>query len=165
VYGASKLAGEREALALGPRAAVVRTSWVCGEHGSNMVSSVLRLAAEKAGQKGALAFVNDQRGHPTFAADLAPLLRRLAVDRRSGLVHATNQGEVSWYGFAQQVLSAAGYDPGMVRPISSAELDPPRPAARPANSVLENAVLRAAGIPLLREFHQPLHDLVSRLQA
>jgi dTDP-4-dehydrorhamnose reductase len=164
VYGASKLGGEREALALGPGAAVVRTSWVCGEHGSNMAATVLRLARDRVGQKGALAFVDDQRGHPTFTADLAPLLRRLALDRRSGLVHATNQGEVSWYGFAQQVLSAAGYDPGMVRPITTAELDPPRPAPRPANSVLDNSVLRAAGIPLLREFHQPLTELVARLR-
>ena len=165
VYGASKLAGEGEALALGPAATVVRTSWVCGEHGSNMVRTVLRLAADRVGQLGSLAFVDDQRGHPTFTADLAPLLRRLALDRRSGVIHATNQGEVSWYGFAQQVLAAAGFDPGMVCPISSAELDPPRPAPRPANSVLDNAVLRAAGIPLLREFRQPLDDLVARYQA
>jgi dTDP-4-dehydrorhamnose reductase len=52
----------------------------------------------------------------------------------------------------------------MVRPISSAELDPPRPAPRPANSVLDNAVLRSSGIPLLRDFHQPLADLVTRLR-
>jgi dTDP-4-dehydrorhamnose reductase len=165
VYGASKLAGEGEALALGPSATVVRTSWVCGERGSNMVATVLRLAADRVGQLGALAFVDDQRGHPTFTADLAPLLRRLAIDRRSGIIHATNQGEVSWYGFAQQVLAAAGYDPGMVRPITTAELDPPRPAPRPANSVLDNAVLRAAGIPLLREFRRPLEELVARYQA
>jgi dTDP-4-dehydrorhamnose reductase len=164
VYGASKLAGEHEAQALGTHAAVVRTSWVAGEHGGNVVATVLRLAADRVGQKGALAFVDDQRGHPTFTADLAPLLRRLALDRRSGTIHATNQGEVSWYGFVQQVLAVAGYDPGMVRPISSAELDPPRPAPRPANSVLENFVLRADGIGLLREFRQPLADLVTALQ-
>ena len=164
VYGASKLAGEREALALGPRAAVVRTSWVCGEHGSNMVATVLRLAPEREGQEGALAFVADQRGHPTFTADLAPLLRRLALDRRSGLVHATNQGAVSWYEFIGDVLAAAGYDRAMVRPITTAELDPPRPAPRPANSVLDNAVLRAAGIPLLRDYRAPLAELVARLQ-
>ena len=164
VYGASKLAGEREALALGPRAAVVRTSWVCGEHGSNMVATVLRLAPERAGQAGALAFVDDQRGHPTFTADLAPLLRRLALDRRSGVVHATNQGAVSWYEFVGDVLAAAGYERAMVRPITTAELDPPRPAPRPANSVLDNAVLRAAGIPLLRDYRAPLAELVARLQ-
>jgi dTDP-4-dehydrorhamnose reductase len=163
VYGASKLAGEREALVLGPRAAVVRTSWVCGEHGSNMVRTVLTLAQDKVGQHGALAFVNDQRGHPTFTADLGPLVRRLALDRRSGLIHATNQGEVTWYGFVQQVLGAAGYPTSMVRPISTAELDPPRPAPRPANSVLDNAVLKATGIPLLREFREPLAELVAVL--
>jgi dTDP-4-dehydrorhamnose reductase len=164
VYGASKLAGEREAMALGTRATVVRISWVCGEHGSNVVATVLRMARDHVGQKGALAFVDDQRGHPTFTADVAPLLRRLALDRRSGIIHATNQGEVSWYGFVQQVLGAAGYDPNMVRPISTAELDPPRPAPRPANSVLDNTVLRATGIPLLREFRQPLDELVAALQ-
>jgi dTDP-4-dehydrorhamnose reductase len=165
VYGASKLAGEGEARALGASAAVVRTAWVCGEHGSNMVRTVLGLATDRVGQVGALAFVDDQRGHPTFTADLAPLLRRLALDRRSGTIHATNQGEVSWYGFVQQVLASAGHDPAMVRPITTAELDPPRPAPRPANSVLDNAVLRAAGIPLLREFRQPLDELVARYQA
>jgi dTDP-4-dehydrorhamnose reductase len=166
VYGASKLAGEREALALGPRAAVVRTSWVCGAHGPNMVATVLRLAAERDGQAGSLAFVDDQRGQPTFTADLAPLLRRIALERRSGVVHATNQGAVSWYEFVGEVLAAAGHDRAMVRPITTAELDPPRPATRPANSVLDNAVLRAAGVPLLRDFRDgPLQDLVARLRA
>ncbi|MET0145982.1 MAG: dTDP-4-dehydrorhamnose reductase [Ilumatobacteraceae bacterium] len=164
VYGASKLAGEREAAALGTGAATVRTSWVCGEHGSNMVATVLRLASDRAGQEGALAFVDDQRGHPTFTADLAPMLRHLALDRRSGLHHITNQGVVSWYDFAVAVLGVAGYDASMVRPITTAELDPPRPAPRPANSVLDNAVLRAAGLPLLRDFLAPLGELVARLR-
>jgi len=159
VYGASKLAGEREAAAMGTRAAVVRTSWVCGEHGANMVKTILRLAAERP----SLAFVDDQRGHPTFTADLATTLRRLALDRRSGLHHVTNQGAVSWFEFARAVVTVAGRDPGMVEPISTADLDPPRPAPRPANSVLDNAVLRAAGLPLLRDFHHPLAELVERL--
>ncbi len=76
-YGRSKLAGEREA---GPEATIVRTSWVCGEHGANMVKTILRLA----GEHDQLTFVDDQRGHPTFTADLAPMLRRLALDRRAG---------------------------------------------------------------------------------
>jgi dTDP-4-dehydrorhamnose reductase len=159
VYGASKLAGESEAAALGAAAAIVRTSWVCGEHGANMVKTILRLAAER----DSLAFVDDQRGHPTFTADLAPVLRRLALDRRSGVHHATNQGAVSWFEFARAVVGAAGRDPAMVAPISTAELDPPRPASRPANSVLENAVLAASGLPLLRDFREPLAELVGRL--
>ena len=163
VYGESKLAGEREALVLGGSAAVVRTSWVCGEHGANMVRTILRLLADGADTPGRLAFVDDQRGCPTFTADLAPMLRRLALDRRSGVHHVTNQGVVTWFEFAQAVAVAAGHDPAVVRPISTADLDPPRPAPRPANSVLDNAVLRTAGIPLLRDFHAPLAELVAAL--
>jgi dTDP-4-dehydrorhamnose reductase len=156
VYGRAKLAGEHAA---GPDATVVRTSWICGEHGSNMVRTVLRLAAES----DTLAFVDDQRGCPTFAADLAPMLRRLAVERRTGLHHVTNQGPVTWYEFARSIVAAIGKDPAMVRPISTAELVPPRPAQRPANGVLDNAVLREAGWPLLRDHREALADLVARL--
>ncbi|MGI9644192.1 MAG: dTDP-4-dehydrorhamnose reductase [Ilumatobacteraceae bacterium] len=155
-YGRSKLAGERAA---GPDAAVVRTSWVCGEHGDNMVALVLRLAAERP----ELAFVDDQRGCPTFTADLAPALRRIALERRSGIHHLTNQRAVSWYEFVREILAEAGRDPGLVRPISTADLDPPRPAPRPANSVLDNAVWRAAGLPPLRDHAEPLAELVARL--
>ena len=158
VYGRSKLAGEREA---GPEATIVRTSWVCGEHGSNMVRTVLRLAAEC----DTLAFVDDQRGCPTFPADLAPMLRRLALERRTGVHHVTNQGAVSWYEFVCSIVSAMGRDPAMVRPIRTVDLDPPRPAERPANGVLDNAVLREAGLPLLRDHRQPLAELVARLSA
>jgi dTDP-4-dehydrorhamnose reductase len=156
VYGRTKLAGEHAA---GPDATVVRTSWICGEHGSNMVRTVLRLAAEC----DTLAFVDDQRGCPTFAADLAPMLRRLAVERRTGLHHVTNQGPVTWYEFARSIVAAIGKDPAMVRPISTAELVPPRPAQRPANGVLDNAVLREAGWPLLRDHREALADLIARL--
>ncbi|MEI7753814.1 MAG: dTDP-4-dehydrorhamnose reductase [Actinomycetota bacterium] len=159
VYGASKLAGEREALALGPSAAVVRTSWVCGEYGNNMVKTIMRLAA----QHTELSFVDDQRGHPTFCADLAPMLRRLALDRRGGVHHITNQGGVSWFEFAQAVVQAVGKSPGMVSPIATADLLPARPAKRPANSALDNAVLRAASLPLLPDFRESLAALVSRL--
>ena len=163
VYGSSKLAGEREALVLGGSALVARTSWVCGEHGANMVRTILRLLAEGDDTPGRLAFVDDQRGCPTFTADLAAMLRQLAGDGRSGVHHVTNQGAVSWFEFAQAVAVAAGRDPAVVRPISTADLDPPRPAPRPANSVLDNAVLRTAGVPLLRDFHEPLAELVAAL--
>ena len=159
VYGASKLIGEREALALGPSATVVRTSWVCGQNGSNMVTTIIRLA----GQHTELAFVDDQVGHPTFTSDLAPMIRRLAVDRRSGIHHVTNQTPTTWYGFARDVVTAMGKSPDMVRPIATAELKPIRPARRPANSVLDNVVLRAAGIELLRDFGEPLRETVQAL--
>lgn len=157
VYGQSKLSGERLA---GPGSSIARTSWVCGEHGDNMVKLVLRLAADPTRQ---LAFVDDQRGCPTFTADLAPALRRLALDRRSGTFHLTNAGPVSWYEFVRDILAAAGHDPSRVRPIATADLEPPRPAPRPANSVLDNAAWRAAGLSPLRDFHEPLAELVARL--
>ena len=161
VYGRSKLAGEREVLSLLPGAAVVRSSWVCGRYGANMLKIVLRLA----GQPGQLRFVDDQRGCPTFASDLAAMLVQLAVARARGFIHVTNQGPTSWFGFARDVLTAAGQDPDRVVPIKTADLDPPRPAPRPANSVLDNAALRLVGVPLLVDYHDPLERTVKYLLA
>ena len=124
-----------------------------------MVRTIMRLADERP----ELAFVSDQIGHPTFTADLAPMIRRIAVDRRSGIHHVTNQTATSWYGFARDVVAAMGKNPDMVRAITTDELQPPRPAPRPANSVLDNAVLRAAGIPLLRDYGEPLRETVKAL--
>jgi len=156
VYGASKLAGERE---LDPGSTIVRTSWVCGYHGANMVKTILRLA----GEHDVLGFVDDQRGHPTFADDLASMIKRLAVERRPGTFHVTNQGVVSWYEFAREVLTATGQDPDRVQPVATADLRPARPAPRPANSVLDNAALRMSDIGLLDDFRVPLRRLVARL--
>ena len=156
-YGRSKLGGEQE---VDPGHAVARTAWVCGEHGSNMVKTVLKLA-----DRPELAFVDDQRGSPTFTADLAGALRLLAVERRPGTFHLTNQGAVSWYEFVQAILESAGHDPAKVRPIKTDDLDPPRPAPRPANSVLDNAAWRLSGLPLLPHYRESLDRLVARLTA
>jgi dTDP-4-dehydrorhamnose reductase len=158
VYGASKLAGERECP---PGATIVRTSWVCGAAGANMVKTALRLAAGR----GGLRFVDDQHGSPTFTADLAAALVTLATDRRPGVFHVTNQGETTWYGFVRAVLAAAGHDPGRVEPITTAELVPPRPARRPAYSVLDNAALRLSGLPLLPDWEDGMQRLVAVLAA
>jgi dTDP-4-dehydrorhamnose reductase len=158
VYGQSKLAGEHEAAAY-DQTLVVRLSWVCGRHGQNMVKTILRLARDHE----RLQFVDDQRGHPTFAADAAAMVRRLVPERRTGVFHVTNQGAVSWYEFARAVLEATGQDPDRVQPIATADLEPPRPAPRPANSVLDNAALRLAGVPLLAHYREPLDRLVAEL--
>lgn len=158
VYGRTKLGGESE---IDPGWAIARTSWVCGEHGQNMVKTLLRLAAGE----GEVRFVDDQRGHPTFAADLAPMVAKLAVERVPGVFHTTNQGAVSWFEFAREVFAAAGADPGRVAPISTAELDPPRPAPRPANSVLDNFAWRGHGFTESRDFREPLAELVRALTA
>lgn len=163
MYGRSKLAGEEEVRAGCPGAAVVRTSWVAGAGGRNMVRTVLDLLAADPARE--LAFVDDQRGCPTFTADLAPALRRLAASRLPGTYHVTNTGPTTWFGFVQAVLTAAGRDPGQVRPVATAELDPPRPAPRPANSVLDGVAWRLAGFAPLPHWTEPLERLVKELQA
>jgi dTDP-4-dehydrorhamnose reductase len=156
VYGATKLGGECE---IDPGWTVARTSWVCGAAGKNMVKTLLRLS----GERDTVSFVDDQRGHPTFAADLAVMVAKLAVERVPGTFHTTNQGAVSWYEFAQAVFSAAGHDPGRVQPIGTSDLDPPRPAPRPANSVLDNLAWRLSGFSPSRHFTEPLGELVATL--
>ena len=156
VYGASKLAGEQ---ALRDIDLTVRISWVCGFHGANMVKTILRIAAAQP----ELTFVNDQVGHPTFADDAAGMIVTLVEHEQQGIFHVTNQGAVSWHGFAQEVLRAAGLDPSRVLPVATTDLQPPRPAPRPANSILENAALAQAGFTLLDDFRIPLARLVQRL--
>jgi dTDP-4-dehydrorhamnose reductase len=157
VYGRSKLAGER---ALSPDDTVVRTSWVFGRHGRNVVKTVLALAADP---DRALRFVDDQRGCPTAAADLARVVRRLVAERRAGTFHVTNQGPATWLEFAREVVRLAGHDPERVQPITTAELG--RPAPRPPNSVLDNAALRLSGMPLLPHWREPLELVVKELGA
>jgi dTDP-4-dehydrorhamnose reductase len=154
VYGRTKWGGELE---LDPGSTVVRTSWVFGRHGANFVKTVLRLAAEP----GELRMVEDQRGCPTSAADLATVIRTLAVGRLPGVFHVTNQGATTWCQLARDILAVAGDDPARVVGITSGELG--RPAPRPANSVLDNAALRLSGIPLPPDHHDPLEQLVKEL--
>ena len=148
LYGRSKLAGERE---LPPDGLVVRTSWLVGRHGSNMVKTVLRLMNSDA----PLRFVADQRGSPTVAHDLARTLVSLSLERRSGLFHVTNQGTTSWFGFACAVVEAAGGDSSRVEPIATGDLVPPRAVPRAAElrarqrgpaAVGDGAAARLAGV-------------------
>jgi len=159
VYGRSKLAGEIAVAELGERGLIVRTSWVCGANGSNMVKTILR-AAEKYPR---LTFVDDQRGKPTFTIDLADALLTLAQRDDAGVMHVTNEGEVSWFEFCQDVLRFADLDPARVLPCTTDELQPPRPAPRPANSVLANTRFGEIGLPLLRDYRLPLEETIRDL--
>ncbi|HTO00234.1 MAG TPA: dTDP-4-dehydrorhamnose reductase [Microthrixaceae bacterium] len=157
VYGRTKLGGELE---IDPGWTIARTSWVCSAHGNNMVKTLLRVADGD----GDVHFVDDQIGHPTFAADLAAMVLRLGVERVPGTFHTTNSGVVSWFEFAQSVFTAAGHDAERVHPISTAELRPQRPAPRPANSVLDNAAWRFHGFEPARDFREPLAEVVQMLR-
>lgn len=154
VYGRSKRGGELE---VDPGWTIVRTSWLFGRHGRNIVKTILRLASEP----GELRFVDDQRGCPTSAEDLSPVLARLALGRIPGTFHATNAGPTTWYELARQVLLVAGADPSRVVAISSEALG--SPARRPASSVLDNAALGSCGIAPLADHREPLERLVKEL--
>ena len=157
VYGASKLAGEQQLDLTTDE--IVRISWVCGEHGANMVKTILRLAATNP----TLTFVDDQIGSPTFTSDAAPMIIEMATAGLAGIWHVTNQGSTSWFGFARDVLTCAGLDADRVIATTTKLLQPARPAKRPTNSVLENAKMRKANLSLLDDYHIPLQRLVDVL--
>lgn len=157
-YGESKLAGEKE---LDPGDLVVRTSWVVGRTGSNFVKTVLKMSRDGAPMR----FVDDQRGCPTIASDLASMLVTLSLERWRGRVHVTNQGPTTWFGFAREVVAFSGADAEAVQPIATSDLVPPRAARRPRNSVLDNAALRLSGVALLPDWRESTAKLVADLNA
>ncbi|MGH9047880.1 MAG: dTDP-4-dehydrorhamnose reductase [Acidimicrobiales bacterium] len=156
VYGATKFAGER---ACPPSATIVRTSWVAGDGGANFISAVLDLAR----RDGELRFVEDQRASPTFTPDLARAVVSLAADRRPGRFHVTHSGQASRFELARATLELAGQDPARIVAIATSELHPPRPARRPAYSVLDNAAFAAAGYEPLPPWRDSLGRLVGQL--
>lgn len=166
VYGRSKRGGELE---MDRAWTIARTSWVCSAVGNNMVKTVVKLAAER----DELTFVNDQKGNPTIAGDLAAKLIQLGVERVPGIHHVTNDagGGVTWYEFVQDILEAAGHSRDKVKPISTAAFlagrpaDAPPMATRPANSVLDNFALRESGLGALRDYREALAEVVAELQA
>lgn len=134
VYGKSKLMGEEFALRFCDRAFIVRTAWLYGYHGGNFVKTILK----NIGEKGSLKVVNDQRGNPTHANDLAHHILKLAVSEEYGVYHCTGNGECSWYDFAVKIVEMAGVS-GEIFPCTTEEF--PRPAPRPAYSSLGNMML------------------------
>ena len=156
VYGVTKLAGEQ---ACGDETTIVRTSWVAGFHGNNIVKTILRLAT--AGTP--MTFVDDQFGCPTLSADLAVALVGLAERTPGGVVHATNFGPTSWFHLARRVVASAGLDPEMVTPVRTADRLPAPPAQRPMYSVLDGTALEAVGVGPLPGWEEALDRLVHLL--
>jgi dTDP-4-dehydrorhamnose reductase len=139
VYGRTKLEGESLALAANQRTLVVRTSWLLSTTHRNFLTIILDKL-----NHGPVDVVDDQRGRPTFVDDLAPATLAAVDAGASGILHLTNQGETTWYGLARQIADLAGYEPGLVRPLSSDSMG--RPARRPLNSVLNSE--RLDGLPM-----------------
>ena len=147
VYGASKVGGELAVRTSGARHVIVRTAWVVSAHGNNFVKTMLRVGAERS----ELRVVDDQRGSPTSAADLAQALMTITLQlledeaAPTGTFHFSNAGATSWAGFATEIFrqsSLRGRASASVVPITTAEY--PTPAQRPANSLLSHAAIGAA---------------------
>jgi dTDP-4-dehydrorhamnose reductase len=152
-YGRTKGAGEWAVRAEAPDHLIVRTAWLYGACGPCFPKTIARVAADR----GGLDVVDDQVGQPTWTVDLADLVVRLvAAKAPSGTYHGTSSGSVSWRGFAQAVVAAAGMDPRIVQPTASAAFV--RPAPRPAYSVLGHGALRSIGI-------EPIGDWQERWEA
>ncbi|MET1075734.1 MAG: dTDP-4-dehydrorhamnose reductase [Umezawaea sp.] len=160
-YGRTKLAGEQRVLASWRRSWVVRTAWAYGASGANFVKTMARLEKER----DTVSVVDDQRGSPTWTRDLATGLVQLADFTTSGreptarVLHGTGGGDTTWYGFTRAIFEELGADPGRVRPCASTEY--PRPAPRPAYSVLSGGAWREAGLTPLRPWREALSAAVA----
>ena len=155
-YGASKRAGEEEALRL-PGSLVVRASWLFGRSGWNFIEAILKQA--EAGKKR-LAVVTDQTGRPTSTTDLSEAIAALLEAGASGVYHFANRGDVSWNEFAREILWRAGLRDVEVDATTAAALG--RPARRPAYSVLDTGKYeRVTGRPI-RSFREPLAEYIDR---
>lgn len=166
VYGASKEGGEQAVRTGNPRHVILRTAWVVSTHRANFLKTMLRLGAERE----ELRVVADQRGCPTFAADLAAAVRtvtlRLAGDESAptGTFHFVNAGEASWAEFAAAIMESAkarGAKGAKVVPITTAEF--PTPARRPANSRLVTGRLRAEYGIVTPDWHVSLGSALDEL--
>jgi dTDP-4-dehydrorhamnose reductase len=143
-YGRTKLAGEAAVAAANPRHHVVRSSWLFGTGGRNFVETMLSLAAEQ----GQVVVVRDQVGSPTYTGHLAAGLVRLPDWQVYGLRHMAGAGQCSWYEFALEIFEQAGVE---CHVLSCTTEEFPRPAPRPAHSVLATELDGAIELPHWRE--------------
>jgi dTDP-4-dehydrorhamnose reductase len=153
-YGRTKLAGERAVAELLPGSGyVVRTAWLYGAHGPNFVRTMIGLEQDRA----AVDVVDDQRGQPTWAIDVAGQVIALARSQApAGVYHATSSGETTWFGLAREIFRLLGADTARVRPVTSGAY--PRPAPRPAYSVLGHGAWARAGIKPIPDWRLRLHE-------
>jgi dTDP-4-dehydrorhamnose reductase len=151
-YGRTKLAGEQAVRTLHPEAGyVVRTAWLYGAHGPNFVATMIRLERERT----TVDVVNDQRGQPTWTADVAAKITELGASQaRAGIYHATSSGEATWFELTREIFSLLGADASRVRPVTTSAF--PRPAPRPAYSVLGHDGWAGTGIEPIGDWRDSL---------
>lgn len=152
VYGKSKYAGEAFVTFLLNKFYIIRTSWLFGYGGKNFVDTIINLTYEK----DELCVVNDQVGCPTYASDLAGAISELIETPFFGIYHITNDGCCSWYEFAKSIITTAGIKGKKITPTETKNF--PRPAKRPAYSVLKNNFLKLKGLKPLRHHKKALEE-------
>ncbi len=184
VYGWSKLLGERLVMEQNPRTFILRVAWLYSARRKNFVKTMLRLA----GEREEIRVVHDQRGTPTYVGDVARQIERLIETEAYGLYHCTSQGSCTRFEFAVEIFRCAGYEveidpngpvrlipnpksltpnpqdlrPITLRPVTSAEF--PTPARRPANSVLENFMLKVQGMDIMPHWKESLKAQIPKIK-
>lgn len=156
-YGRTKLAGERAAIATHPKGAkIVRTQWLYGPRGKHFPGTIRELARTRK----ELKVVNDQFGSPTTTLELAPALWDVLLRAEPGVWHAACEGSCSWFDLAVATLELSGVTGVVVRPCATADF--PRPAQRPAYSVLDCSRLAALRGATLAPWKQALAQFLAK---
>lgn len=168
VYGASKEAGEQAIRSAAARAVILRTAWVVSRHRANFIKTMLRVGAERP----VLRVVDDQRGCPTSAKDLAEASAKIALrliedgTAPTGTYHFVNGGDTTWCGLARHVFETAAQSGGPAPKVEAiVTADYPTPAKRPANSRLSTVRLAAHFGILPRSWQQATGEIVNALMA
>lgn len=155
-YGATKHAGEIAALSAYPESLVIRTSWLLSGSHRNFAASMIQLA-----RQGDVSVVDDQRGHPTIADDLAQSTLRALDAEAGGILHLANSGVTSWHDLAREILEYAGLDPNRIHACSTADYF--TPAKRPTNSVIDSERLGKLDLEGLPHYGQGLRRAVEEI--
>jgi dTDP-4-dehydrorhamnose reductase len=156
VYGKSKLLGESLIRRHCPKHMILRTSWLFGPNGPNFLRTIIGAA-----KKGApLRVVHDQKGSPTYSRDLAEWTLKMIDAGCRSTYHVTNSGACTWFELASKAVEWAGIEGVSITPVSTSEF--PRPAPRPANSVLANARLIQDGLPPMRSWQIAAREYIER---
>ena len=160
IYGASKLKGEQLALQHNEDTVIIRTSWVYSEFGNNFVKTMIRLMREKESIK----VINDQIGSPTYAADLAAVILRIASGEKfvPGIYHYSNEGQISWFDFALAIKELTSSSCS-VDPISTSQY--PTPAKRPHYSLLDKSLIKTTYGLAIPGWKERLAVCIARLRA
>jgi dTDP-4-dehydrorhamnose reductase len=161
VYGASKLAGEREVLEHCPGATIVRTQWLYGRHGRSFPRAILTRA--KTRPEAGLRVVSDQTGAPTWTVDLARKLAWLVENPLTGIVHINNAGECNRHEWAVELLRVAGL--GDVNVGECASSDFKTDAHRPKHSTLRRMALERAGADDMPDWRDGVAGFVAELRS